>query len=140
MLLLWEVLEHDGGCYYCFLDRIILEEAIHFPNAWNNWGNHKFTSNPLPGLHPFRSDFELLFVIFCEPMQTMQQNVNKNNCKVKTGKNTWTWQNITTLLHYIMAQRFLECGHRKRIQFRNCSRCAGEKFFSSFTITRKVLE
>ena len=100
-----EVLEHDGGCYYCFLDRIILEEAIHFPNAWNNWGNHK--------LHPFRSNFELLFLIFCEPMQTMQQNMNKNNCKVKTGKNTWIWQNITTPLHYITAQRFLECRHRK---------------------------
>ena len=110
------VLEEGEGCYYCFLDRIILEEAIHFPNAWNNWGNLKFISNPLPGLHPnpiFGSGFELLFIMFCEPMQRVQQNVNRANRKVKTGENMWTWENLTTPLHYITAQRFFECEEQK---------------------------
>lgn len=110
------VLEYGEGCYYCFLDRMILEEAIHFPNAWNNWGNLKFTSNPLPGLHPnpiYGSHFELLFVMFCEPLHRIQQNVNRSNHKDKTGENTWTWEKLTTPLHYFTSRRFLECEHRK---------------------------
>ena len=42
----------------------------------------------------------------------MQQNVNRNNRKAKTGENTWTWESLTTPLHYFTAQRFLECEHR----------------------------
>ena len=109
------ILEGGEGCYFCYLDRIVLEEAIHFPNAWNNWGGLKYVSNPLPGLHPnpiFGADFELLFVIFCEPLERVQQNVNRNNRKVKTGENTWTWDTLTTPLHYFTAQRFIECENR----------------------------
>ena len=119
-----ELLDHNGPCYYCKIDFIILEEMTHFGNAWNNWGNSTFISNSMPTITSrgeidtkFRSEIYRQCIAIGESMDFMPLPANQCNTNRTTGKITEplirTWNNLTTPLHYGAAARIQECKNRR---------------------------
>ena len=124
-----ELLDHNGPCYYCKIDFIILEEMTHFGNAWNNWGNSTFISNSMPTITSrgetdtkFQSEIYTQFIAKGEPMDFMPLTANQRNINRAIGRITGppirtyllrTWDNLTALLLYGAAARIQECKNRR---------------------------
>ena len=110
-----ELLDHNGPCYYCKIDFIILEEMTHFGNTWNNWGNSIFISNSMPTITSrgetdtkFRSEIYTQCIVIGEPMDFMPLTANQCNINRAIGRITGppirtyllrTWDNLTAPLH-----------------------------------------
>ena len=124
-----ELLNHNGLCYYCKIDFIILEEMTHFGNAWNNWGNSIFISNSMPMITSrgetatkFRFEIYTQCIVIGELMAFLPLTINQCNINRTEGRITepliWayllrTWNNLTAPLHYGAAARIWECKNRR---------------------------
>ena len=124
-----ELLDHNGPCYYCKIDFIILEEMTHLGNAWNNWGNSTFISNSMPTITSrgetdtkFRSEIYTQCIAIGEPMAFLPLTINQCNINRAEGRITepliWayllrTWNNLTAPLHYGAAARIWKCKNQR---------------------------
>ena len=116
-----EVLNHNGPCYYCKIDFIILEEMTHFGNAWNNWGNSTFISNSMPTITSrgeidtkFRSEIYTQCIAIGESMDFMPLPANQCNMNRTTGKITEPRsEQLNDPLTLWAAARIRECKNRR---------------------------
>ena len=143
-----ELIDYIGPCRYCIIDFIILEEMMHFANAWTNWGISVFISHSMPTIMSrgevdtkFRSEIYTKCMAICSPLHFVKMKVNQWNvyheeeritepssqaCKLRT------WNNLTAPLNYAAAARIRECGNRKSGAISMLEELCLKKVFSIF--------
>lgn len=107
-------------CDNCFVDKVILEEAIHIPHLWSSFGNQTFVSTPLPSItyRNLSCETELKDYVRCvlftrEVEEEPYCNADSMRTEEEEGRITNICAVQTVPIDYFITKRFCECKNIK---------------------------